>query len=298
MKKSAIFWGTFFITLGILLLGRQFDWFYFSIGDAIRFWPIILIIWGVSLLKMPAQVKAALSGLSAILLAVFIVGAINKACDTDFDCDFYWKRHCIVSERGAKVIVGGAYDTANLQFKAGAGAFYISGPTDKLIESRGYGNVGFLDGDTASGKANLFYKANSIDIFEIGEYDREADIRMNGDAVWNLDISIGAADFEADLRDYKVKDIALSASASDVDLILGEGCDSMHVRIDSRAASIDILAPEGAYCEISSDNSLSSLDLDGFEETGYNTYKSNKNSNKKIFLEINGLASGIQVGRY
>ena len=79
MKKGTIFWGIFLISFGILLLIMQFDLTYFSLTFGIDLWPLILIFWGVSLLKIPDIYKKILAGATGLLIALFIAGLIDGA---------------------------------------------------------------------------------------------------------------------------------------------------------------------------------------------------------------------------
>ncbi len=77
MKNSTLFWGVFLIILGLLLLLNQMDILSVSLGSVFKFWPIILIIWGVSLLRLPDIYKKVLLGLTALLLAIFVSGLFS-----------------------------------------------------------------------------------------------------------------------------------------------------------------------------------------------------------------------------
>lgn len=78
MKSSTIFWGVFLISLGALLLLRQFGIWDSDLGDLFDLWPSLLIIWGISLLKIGNVAKTALIALTALLLAVFTSGFFTE----------------------------------------------------------------------------------------------------------------------------------------------------------------------------------------------------------------------------
>lgn len=78
MKSSTIFWGVFLISLGILLLLRQFGIWDVDLGDMFDFWPSLLIIWGISLLKIGDLAKQILIAITALLLAVFTAGFFSE----------------------------------------------------------------------------------------------------------------------------------------------------------------------------------------------------------------------------
>jgi hypothetical protein len=78
MKSSTIFWGVFLISLGILLLLRQFGIWDADLGDLFDLWPSLLIIWGISLLKIGEKAKLLIVALTALLLALFTAGFFSE----------------------------------------------------------------------------------------------------------------------------------------------------------------------------------------------------------------------------
>lgn len=47
MNPMKLFWGLFLIAVGILLLGVNLSWWYFSMGALWILWPLILIVVGI-----------------------------------------------------------------------------------------------------------------------------------------------------------------------------------------------------------------------------------------------------------
>ena len=63
MKTSHIFWGIFFIALGGLILLNNFTYIYFEWETLAKLWPLVLILWGLSLfLKENKIVKGFIIG--------------------------------------------------------------------------------------------------------------------------------------------------------------------------------------------------------------------------------------------
>ncbi len=77
MKKSTIFWGVFFIGLGVLLLLRQVGIWDGYLDGFLHFWPVLLVIWGITLLKIGDMAKLVLTTVSALLLSLFTAGFIS-----------------------------------------------------------------------------------------------------------------------------------------------------------------------------------------------------------------------------
>ena len=86
MKPSGIFWGSFLVFLGIFFLMSNFELLNFESNYIFKFWPVILIIWGAALLKIPLMVKGILAGLSGLLVALLLISAVNYKWNIfDFD---------------------------------------------------------------------------------------------------------------------------------------------------------------------------------------------------------------------
>ena len=88
MKTSNIFWGVFFVAIGgLVLLGNLTD-LNFTWNSAWKFWPMVLILIGVSILVKNQIGKGIVAGLAALVLALTLyasVSATTNLIDDDFE---------------------------------------------------------------------------------------------------------------------------------------------------------------------------------------------------------------------
>lgn len=77
MKAYIIFWGVLLISLGISLILNNFDLLSFDFSFVFKLWPIILIIWGLTFLKIGEILKKLLAGISAIFLTLLFIALIK-----------------------------------------------------------------------------------------------------------------------------------------------------------------------------------------------------------------------------
>lgn len=77
MKTYVIFWGVLLISLGIALILNNFDLLNFDFSFAFKLWPIILIIWGLTFLKISETFKKILASLSALFLTFLFIALIK-----------------------------------------------------------------------------------------------------------------------------------------------------------------------------------------------------------------------------
>ena len=301
MKKGSIFWGVFFLSLGLLILGRQFNIINYSFSFILDLWPLILILLGISLFKIPEQMKNSLYGISGLLLALFISTFFSNNERYWRNFHLHWDNDCraVESAYSTESIPDGQYKTAVLEYTAAAGDFEISGISDDdLIELDGYGYLEI--NKQADGEAKTSYKANSISIFDGDDYERESRLKLNPGTIWGLDINIAASEFTADLSDYNINQFKLTASTSGIDLKFGDKSPDVDITIDTKACGVQIRIPESAGCELNVDNTLSGIDFRDFQNIGNDVYRTEnfETSNVKFSLNIQSGVSGVEIIRY
>jgi hypothetical protein len=123
---------------------------------------------------------------------------------------------------------------------------------------------------------------------------------LNSNPVWKLNIDVGAAESEFDLKSYKVEDLDINIGAASLKILLGDLLDSAKVDIDAGASSVEILIPDNVGCEVNIDIVLSSRKLDGFKKVEDDIYQTENfnSSSKKIFMNIDTRVSSVKIKRY
>ncbi len=313
MKASGIFWGSLLIFLGSFFLLDNVDLMEFKLGNILQYWPLILIIWGVALLKIPQIVKSILAGLSGILVALLIIGLITNNWnfdifndhDSDTEVEFYSGDEDYEDEEPSVLTVpfDSAYQSAKFNFKGGAGKFEFGGTTGDLVKIIASGtsrDIHYTVSDDGK-SVNVSYKFDTKSKFFNGIHkEREAEINLNPDLFWDLFMKVGASDIECDLSEYKVRNIEVKAGAADIEVKVGDRNDTTNVEVEAGASNFEIYVPESSGCAISSETGLSNRDFYGFTSHGKGQYKTpNFNDSKtKVFIKISGGVSNFEVKRY
>jgi hypothetical protein len=312
MKYKHLFWGFLFLTLGILTLINNFSSLEFYMFDLWQYWPLFLIIIGVSLLIKQEFIRAILISATAIVLgfALFSTfklgwGYFHNEVIVDFrnginikDIDEKKLQTNIFEEEFSSDI-----KYAVLRFEAGAGSFKIKDTTGYLFSAvtRGYDNNYKLKRDAEGENIKLSFndEKDGLLIFR-GTRKNRVNIKLNPNPVWKLNLDVGAAESEFDLRNYKVEDLDIDIGAASAKIVLGDLLDSVYVDIDAGASSIDILIPESAGCEVNTDIFLSSRKLEGFQKIEDDLYRTENfnSSGKKIFINIDTGVSSLKINRY
>jgi hypothetical protein len=125
-------------------------------------------------------------------------------------------------------------------------------------------------------------------------------VKLNSLIEWDMDISLGAAEFDADLSAQKVKSIDIDAGAADIEITLGDRSDTTYIDISAGATDIMIRIPQNSGCFVSTETVLVDKDLPGFNNKEKNDYYTDNyyTSNKKVIIKIEGGVSHFEVERY
>lgn len=76
MKSSKYFIGAFFISAGILWLNYYFDLVTINTDDIYKYWPLYLVILGLSMLNLPKFFRLFFSFIAGILTSLLIYSAV------------------------------------------------------------------------------------------------------------------------------------------------------------------------------------------------------------------------------
>jgi hypothetical protein len=306
MKTSHIFWGTLFIVLGLLVLLNNFSAINLQWGNLWQFWPILLVLIGISMLVKNKFGKSALAGGAAILLALllftsfklstdFIKGDFELALNGDEDYNF------AITEYQE------SFDTtitkAKLELDAGLGSFNIGDTTSELIfvktegiekhyilTKKNYDDVSIL---------NLKMKKTTFH-FGKNKFKNKVDIALNEKPTWDINIDGGAAAMNLDLTKFKIENINVAMGAASLNVKLGTLSDETRLNVEAGASDIDIMVPNEVGCQVRTDDVLSSKNLNGFTKIKSGLYRTDgfDETGKKIFIEIDCGVSSINIGRY
>ncbi len=309
MKTKHVFWGLLFVTIGVLVLLNNLNSLRFEWYDATRYWPLVLVLLGISIMIPNKIIKAFVAGISAILLAVVIFAAFKTGINTitdniiiegdnglNFSFDDSTSFNTYVSNYDSSI------KTANLKVDAGGGYFKLIDSTDELIKVFSTSNVNYsLTSETDNNGADLNLKMEDHRLrFHKGKLNNKTEIMLNTKPAWNLDLDIGASSVDMNLTKYNINNLKLDVGAASIKIKLGEMSDETNLKLKAGVSSIDIEVPENVGCEIRSDVNLSSKHYSGFNEISSSLYRTENfsKSGKKIFLSLDTGVSSITVSRY
>jgi hypothetical protein len=269
MSTGRVILALILIAIGLFVLAGNLDLLDWDLLAGLwQLWPLLLIILGIGLFfgrRRPglAWVLIGLVVLVGVALAVFAIDVDSRRLAED---NFVGPQ---VAGTQSGLMV------ANL----GALELDIRGEEmDNLVEAdfRVRGNMEISDTGPGGDYEVEFSQETGSFVFPFFDDDggQSADIRLAAGVPWSIDIDIGAADANLDLRRVSLASLQLDAGASSLDVRLGEDVQpGAVVSIDGGAGSFDISVPESLTVTVRTDTGLSSNDLDeGFEEIEDDVY--------------------------
>ena len=298
MKTGNVFWGVLLVVLGGMFLLESLDIVCFSLGELWKFWPLLLVFWGVAALVKDNRARWVVAALVAVLLALVVFSLFSfrwTGCWSDED--YGPAETQVLTEPFEKGITH-----ASLDISAGAAKVIVEGTTDQLLRAETVSSIGECT-LTSSGTGET--RALDLEIparshrFRFGRIRNEATIRLNPEPEWDITLGAGATSLDLDLRPFNIRRLGVEAGATSVTMTLGMPKEETDVRVEAGASSITIEVPREAACAVSVDAPLSSKDLDGFQRVHSGRYETENYGadQPSIWIKIDAGVSKVRVRR-
>ncbi|MBP6976848.1 MAG: DUF5668 domain-containing protein [Bacteroidales bacterium] len=318
MSYKKIFWGAILILIGILIILKNVGAIYFTWWSVLRLWPVILVLWGISLIPVKDWIKLLISFL-ILVLSVILVANNNKASYPGFwgwsrpfhqwnrsgdDWNKPDRKKYDSADRTYQHLVE-PYDTtiasAELRLDAAAGEFHISNTTEDLIDferSGFWGDYSMTSMDSGD-KQIISLTLEGGNINRPGR-EHKVEIKLNSLPVWDFDLDIGAAAMTMDLSGYQTRTIDIDGGATSIDLKLGDEYPETQITIDAGASSITLSIPLATGCEVNANTVLSSRNMEGFHKIRDHIFQTEdfSTATHKIYITIDAAVSSLSINRY
>lgn len=323
-RKSNIFWGVILVAAGLLFLANNLDWLHFSWSfvEIAKFWPILLILAGIS--AFFDEKKSVFNTTSALLIALSIPLAVFSLVykgakelkneikeefhsNLEFDDEPFDPSDKAVNKDVQHFSVDGINaNEVELNLKGGAAKFTLEKTDSKLFEADAILHRGkySLTEDTQDGKKVIDFEMQKTK-WQNGEWNSEnnknkVNLKMNTNPIWDVDIKFGAGDIDFDFSEYKIKQLDIETGAAEVDIKLGDKVDDVNVEVSSGAASVSLQVPKSVACRIKVDGVLNDKNFEGFTKVDNNTWESDgySKASKKINIDLESAIAALKVSRY
>ena len=311
MKYRHVFWAFILIAIGILFMLNNFGVLEFGFRTLWSLWPLILILWGISILPIRDGIKIAALVVVLALTVIFFNKIAEKSSWFHFHNFRGWSDRDWEDEEDNTTYnyqpqnLSVPYDSltgkGELRLDAAAGNFNLQGITSDFLSFSKSGDIGNYSLTTTSeGNTKMINLSLEKSGIRHSVNENKVEIRLNEKPSWNLDFDIGAAEILMDLRDYKIDTTSIDAGASSIDIKIGDKNPLTVMTFNAGASSIKVEIPKESGCQIKSESFMISKEFDGFTKKGDGIYQTdNFNTGKnKIMLTIKTAISKIEIVRY
>jgi len=288
-----LFFGLIIILFGLQLLANQFGWAWAANFNVWDFWPVLIILIGLSLLTRGHAISTTIGVVLAItLVAVVAVMGVNgnlntnrNETTTDFTMPLETNAKSVnltVDLGAAKIdIRSGSSDAVNGIFRSN---FAVLNKTSTLS-----GDRQIVDINSTNRESWMFW----------GIHRNQLDLQLAETLPYELNMKSGAADLNLDLTKVRANQINIDAGASTIDLTLGELVSTTTVDVDAGASTITVNLPRAiSGIRFNFDGGASTKHLPTeLKEVNKSLYETSDyiTATKKLNLSINAGASTINI---
>ena len=314
MKYKHLFWAIILIAIGIIFILNNFGILNFSWYNFWQLWPLILILWGISVLPVKDITKFVM--LIAVLLAtVFIINRVpsHRSWFSHFhrngDMSWEWNddndkdntARSNTADQNLSVPFDSLSSKGLLELDAAAGTFTISGETPEFLAFSKTGDIGNYEITTNDIKNRKDISLRLEEKSSSHHFNKNhVNIKLNLKPVWNLKFDIGAASMDMDFSNYKIDTADFDAGASSITLIMGDRNPVSVVTFNAGASSIHLSVPKSAGCQVSSESFLVSKTFEGFHKKEGHIYETDNfaMAKSKIYITVKTAVSSIDIHQY
>ncbi|NLD47010.1 MAG: hypothetical protein GX660_07400 [Clostridiaceae bacterium] len=148
--------------------------------------------------------------------------------------------------------------------------------------------------NVGSGNAAL----NIDSLIKTGRIDREAELLLNDEVLWDMDLELNAADAQLDVSKLKVGKVKLDGNAGSFKLILGDKHDKTKVNIDANASDVQVSVPQSSGIKVDFGGQLSSNEFKGLEferKDGDYISRNYEEAENKIDIKVDVKAGSLEI---
>jgi len=308
MKFKNIFWGLSLIIIGTLLVARNVGWIDFNWFNILRLWPLLFILWGLSVLPIRESIKVGvlvilLGGATWFVVAYQGAGKYNDfefLINKQFDADE--EESAVKNQQDFTIPFADTIETASLNLDAAAGKFVLKDTTSDLLyfyqEGRYTGHYEYL---VRRNGHNALVKITEREehVFHNNNH-KEVTLKLNPKPVWDINLDAGASAVYYDLSAFKVRKISLDGGAGSFKITLGDKYPNVKININAGASSITLRVPESTGCDLELTAVMSGKHLSGFKKVNNGHYQTEnyETAQNKIHLNVDAAVSSFRIERF
>jgi hypothetical protein len=300
MKTKQLFWGFFFLTLGMLfLLGGSLS-IYLDENFVWDYWPVLLILLGVLIMIRDHIIKTIIIVMIAVGFAALVYGICDggeKHIEEDFDWDEFDNTPTVIHQR-----YNSDFEFANLTLSGGWGDITLSEGSDYLWELHSNKTLENIS-NTTSAEGNkvtseITWEKRGWKFWK--ENKNKFNLLLNKNPVWNLVFEIGAANTKLHLEKLKVKNVKIKSGATNIKIYFGKRYPVSKLTLETAASNLEVYLPKESGCRVDMSSLFNMKKLPGFVKDSQGRYinKNFESSENKVLIDLKGAATNFKVFYY
>ncbi len=301
-KDNGLINGIILIAIGIIALMVTFFDIEIVWSELAKFWPIFLVIFGISLLPINKLLKSVFVIILILLSCILYCNNVNGDVKTHATFSYEMIEDDVNIQEFSEPY-NTDVRTADVEISYGAGNVFLSSPVDYLVKATNASNYIVQD-------FSVIYEKNHADIdFEGGNNvningkdfkSNNFNIALNENPIYDFEVDLGACNTNLDFSEYKVSEINVNGGACDINIKLGDLYGTTNVNLETGVSDIKIGIPSTSGCRIECETVLSNKDFSGFDKKSGNIYETANylSANKHIIIKLEGAISDFEIYRY
>jgi hypothetical protein len=265
MKKNVTL-GIIIIFIGIIWLLSNLNIFSFSLINIFlrslaTLWPLILIGFGLSILLKKNGVYKLLIWL--IILVTILLYGVAKVNSGTLDNEYSPSDYDYSASHDYSLSKDPATEEGKLNLNFAAGEISLASNNAKLLRLKS--NIPNLKYDYRflNGKKKVIIDFDKKKYLPFQGINKTlfCFLDLHKEVIWEMDLNLGAAKGDLDLRDLAVKKIELDVGAADLTLRLGDRHPHTDIEINAGASNLEIYLPKDVGLKIKLDSALADNNL-------------------------------------
>lgn len=293
--------GIWLVFIGIVILLHNMDVIHFNFYAIIKYWPLAIVSVGISLLLQNRPNGVLISTACNILICAFLI--IIGMTSNDYS---HLSREVSSNHNGTSASQAVHVDLednigqAKLNINGGAATFAMVESTDtsKLFQAW-----------TNNPSVQLKLKSSGDETKKItlntdikgNNKNNAISFYLHPSAIWDLEINLGAATFNADFTPYTIQSLEINSGASSMDMKFGQPREgTTDIEINTGASSIDIRLPKGIAYYVEGTNVLSSTRFEGAKRVKKGEYTTDNygQASHRYKIKLTGAANSFSISTY
>ena len=250
-------WGLFLLFLGVTFLLQTFNVLPWGLWSTLwRFWPVLLINAGLSIL-----LRRYNTWLVSILILTLLFGSLGIAIWQ------YGGAAATTATTGSYVAPLDSLERGRVQVDLSAGSLTIDSlpvgsPNFAAVASRLEASDLKVDFRSEDGEGVLSLSMAQIDRRLRDEAEREWDIRLSRQLPFTLDVRLAVNDSRLDLRELVITELQMDVDLGNYIVEIPSAAGTTQAQIKANLANLEITIPDGVAAKIKTNTSLSVLEVD------------------------------------